>query len=86
MWPTVKHEIDLMMANKWVPEDLRFYSMMGKGGASLAPWHDWETRLKPEIVSAMKDKGVIQTVDDLIAQINSGAFVVPMDESEPTTG
>jgi basic membrane protein A and related proteins len=86
MWPTVKHEIDLMMQNKWVPEDLRFYSMMGKGGASLAPWHDWETRLKPDIVARMQQAGVIQMVDNITSQIMSGWFTVPMDESEPVSG
>jgi len=86
MWPTVKHEIDLMMQMRWVPEDLRFYSMMGKGGASLAPWHDWQTRLKPDIVAKMQQAGVTQMVDNITNQIMTGAFTVPMDESEPTTG
>jgi basic membrane protein A len=86
MWPTVKHEIDLMMANKWVPEDLRFYSMMGKSGAYLAPWHDWETRLKPDIVARMQQADVIQMVANITNQIDTGAFTVPMDESEPVSG
>ena len=86
MWPTVKHEIDLVMQQKWVAEDLRFYSMMGKSGASLAPWHDWQTRLKPDIVTRMQQAGVIQMVDGITAQIMSGAFTVPMDESEPVSG
>jgi basic membrane lipoprotein Med (substrate-binding protein (PBP1-ABC) superfamily) len=86
MWPTVKHEIDLMMQMKWVPEDLRFYSMMGKGGAYLAPWHDWETRLNPDIVARMQQAGVMQMVDNITNQIMTGAFTVPMDESEPVSG
>jgi len=86
MWPTVKHEVDLMMQGKWVPEDLRFYSMMGKGGASLAPWHDWQTRLKPDIVARMQQANVAGMVDNITNQIMTGAFTVPMDETEPTTG
>ncbi len=86
MWPTVKHEIDLVMQQKWEAEDLRFYSMMGKGGAMLAPWHDWETRLNPDIVAMMKKAGVTQMVDTVTAQIMSGALTVPMDESEPISG
>ncbi len=86
MWPTVKHEIDLVMEHKWVPEDLRFYSMMGKGGASLAPWHDWQTRLRPEIVARMQQQNISPMVDNMTNQILTGAFTVPMDESEPTSG
>jgi len=69
-----------------VPEDLRFYSMMGKGGASLAPWHDWQTRLKPDIVARMQQANVPGMVDNITNQIMTGAFTVPMDETEPTTG
>jgi len=86
MWPTVKHEVDLVMQGKWVAEDLRFYSMMGKGGASLAPWHDWATRLKPDIVARMQQAGVENMVNNITNQIMTGQFTVPMDESEPVTG
>jgi basic membrane lipoprotein Med (substrate-binding protein (PBP1-ABC) superfamily) len=86
MWPTVKHEIDLAMQHKWVAEDLRFYSMMGKGGASLAPWHDWQSRLRPEIAASMKQANVEQIVSSMTNQILTGAFTVPMDESEPISG
>jgi len=86
MWPTVKHEIDLMMQGRWVAEDLRFYSMMGKGGALLAPWHDWQSRLLPAIVARMQQQNVMQMVDSITSQIMTGALTVPMDESEPTSG
>jgi hypothetical protein len=52
----------------------------------LAPWHDWETRLNPDIVAMMKKAGVTQMVDTVTAQIMSGALTVPMDESEPVSG
>lgn len=86
MWPTVQHEIDLAMQHKWEAEDLRFYSMMGKGGASLAPWHDWETRLKPDIVARLKAVNAIPAVEAVTANIMSGWFTVPIDESEPVSG
>jgi basic membrane protein A len=86
MWPTVQHVMDMVMQHRWVAEDLRFYSMMGKGGASLAPWHDWQTRLRPEIVTAMNQAHITQMVDTVTAQIMSGAFTVPMDETEPVSG
>ena len=86
MWPTVKHEIDLVMQQKWVAEDLRFYSMMEKGGSMLAPWHDWETRLSPDIVAMLKKTNAVSAMDAVTAQIMSGALTVPMDESEPVSG
>lgn len=86
MWPTVHHELDLVMQHKWVAEDLRFYSMMGKGGASLAPWHDWQSRLRPEIVATMNQVNVEQLVTNMTNQIMTGAFTVQMDESEPVSG
>jgi basic membrane protein A len=86
MWPTVHHEIDLVMQHKWVAEDLRFYSMMGKGGASLAPWHDWQSRLRPEIVANMQRANIEQLVNNMTNQIMTGAFTVQMDESEPVSG
>ena len=86
MWPTVKHEIDLMMQGRWVAEDLRFYSMMGKSGAMLAPWHDWQTRLNADIIARMQQQGIIQMVNNIQNQIMTGAFTVPMDETQPTSG
>jgi len=85
MWPTVKHVMDMVMANKWVAEDLRFYSMMAKGGALLAPWHDWDTRLKPDIVSRMKDVDAIALAEDAVGKITSGAIAVPIDEGTPVS-
>ncbi len=86
MWPTVQHEIDLVMQHKWVAEDLRFYSMMGKNGSSLAPWHDWQTRLKPDIVSRLTAINMEQLVNDTTNQIMTGALAVQMDETEPVSG
>ncbi len=85
MWPTVQHVLDMVMQKKWVAEDLRYYSMMQKGGASLAPWHDWETRLDPSIVQRMKDTGVVALADDTVSKIMTGEVVPPIDESEPVS-
>ena len=83
MWPTVKHVVDMVLEKKWVAEDLRFYSMMQKGGALLAPWHDWETRLRPDIVQRMKDTGAVALAEDTANKIDSGAIAPIIDESEP---
>lgn len=85
MWPTVQHEIDLLLAGKWVPEDLRFYSMMEKGGALLAPLHDWSTRLKPDIYARLNEVGATSIIDDLTNKIMTGQFTVPTDESIPVS-
>lgn len=85
MWPTVNHVLNMVMEKKWVAEDLRFYSMMQKGGAYLAPWHDWETRLKPDIVQLMKNTGAVTLAEDTVKQIMSGVLAVPTDEAIPVS-
>jgi basic membrane lipoprotein Med (substrate-binding protein (PBP1-ABC) superfamily) len=85
MWPTVQHVLDMVLAEKWVAEDLRFYSMMEKGGALMAPWHDWESRLKPDIVARMNEVGAVALVDEMTNKILTGAFAVPTDEAVPVS-
>jgi len=73
MIPTVEYCIDAVKKGEWKAQDLRLYSMMGHDGASLAPFHSFETRLPPE---------VIKEVENLEADIRSGKFVVPVIEEE----
>ena len=48
--------------------------MMAKGGASLAPYYEFEDKIKPEI----KTK-----VAELATQIKSGTFTVKINDKEP---
>lgn len=73
MIPTVEYCIETVKAKQWKAQDLRLYSMMGKQGASLAPFHEFEGKLPPEVVKEVKD---------LEAKIRSGELVVPIVETE----
>lgn len=73
MVPTVEYCISAVQKKQWKAQDLRAYSMMGKKGASLAPFHGFEKKLPA---------AVIKEVKDLEAKIRSGALVVPIIETE----
>ena len=55
-------------------EDYREWTMMAKGGASLAPYHDMEPRVSAEVKAA---------VDAKAAEILAGSFVVIIDDEKP---
>jgi basic membrane protein A len=74
MYPTIVYAIDMVKKGAWVSQDLGEWSMMAKGGASLAPFHGFETKLPA---------AVLQEVKDLEAKILGGTFRVPVDEEPP---
>jgi basic membrane lipoprotein Med (substrate-binding protein (PBP1-ABC) superfamily) len=76
MYPTIEYCIEMVKKDAWVSQDLRDWSMMAKGGASLAPFHGFEQRLP---------SNVIQQVRDLEQKILNGTFRVPIDEAEPVS-
>lgn len=75
MRPTVQYVIKQVKAGAYTAQDLKDFSMMAKGGASLAPYHDWEQKLP-------------QDVKDLVSQkmeaIKAGTFRVDINEADPT--
>ncbi len=50
--------------------------MMAKGGASLAPFHEFEKKLPPEVIAEVRE---------MEAKILAGKFEVPVIETELTT-
>ncbi len=76
MEPTVRHSIDAVRNKEWKAEDLREWSMMARGGAYLAPFHEFQQKLPPE---------VIKEVRELEAKIMNGQFTVPVVETELKT-
>jgi hypothetical protein len=75
MAPTVKYVIDQVMAGSYTAQDLKDFSMMGKGGASLA---EINTSVSGGIPADLLTK-----VKDKEAQIRSGAFRVDINEAQP---
>jgi basic membrane lipoprotein Med (substrate-binding protein (PBP1-ABC) superfamily) len=61
-------------AGTFAAEDYRTFTMMAKGGSSLAPYYEFEAKIPPEV----KKK-----VDETAAAIKAGAFVVEINDSEP---
>jgi basic membrane lipoprotein Med (substrate-binding protein (PBP1-ABC) superfamily) len=76
MYPTIKFCIEMVKKNAWVSMDLGEWSMMGKGGAQLAPYHSFEKTLPAS---------VIKEVQDLEQKIVNGTYRVPVDEQKPVS-
>lgn len=72
MTPTVDYVLKQVDAGAYSAQDLKDFSMMGKGGASLAPIN---TKLAPA--------ELIKAVTDTEASIRSGSFRVDISEGQP---
>ncbi|MCX6339797.1 MAG: BMP family protein [Candidatus Aureabacteria bacterium] len=76
MWPTVEHVIKSVRGGTYVAMDYAEWSMMKKGGACLAPYHEFETKLSPEIKTMVEKK---------TGEIMNGLFRVPINEKIPVS-
>jgi basic membrane lipoprotein Med (substrate-binding protein (PBP1-ABC) superfamily) len=74
MGPTVEYVIKQVAGGTYTAQDLKDFSMMGKGGASLAPLHDFEESI---------DADILQMVQDREQEIKDGLFRVDIDENVP---
>jgi basic membrane protein A and related proteins len=71
MYPTIEFLINSVRAGEAISMNLAEYSMMAKGGASLAPFHGFEDRAPAEVVAKVRE---------VEAQIMAGTFTVPVIE------
>jgi basic membrane lipoprotein Med (substrate-binding protein (PBP1-ABC) superfamily) len=74
MEPTVEFVVDQVVAGAYTALDLRDFSMMAYGGASLAPFHGFEETLDPELIE------FVQTREQ---EIRDGLFRVDINEDVP---
>lgn len=74
MDPTVDYLVKQVTAGTFTAQDLKDFSMMGKGGASLAPFHGTESKIPAELLEAVKARE---------AEIISGMFRVDVSEAQP---
>jgi len=74
MYPTVEYLVKSVGAGTYVAQDLKDWSMMAKGGASLAPFHSFEQSLPADVIAEVRA---------LAQQINDGVFRVPIVEEQP---
>ena len=74
MDPTIEYLIKQVSAGTFTAQDLKDFSMMAKGGASLAAFHNTESKIPADLLAAVKAKE---------AEIMSGAFRVDVNEAQP---
>ena len=74
MESAINNAIDEVAAGKFTARDYKEWTMMAKGGASLAPYYEFEDRIDPAIKAR---------VEQLKADIIAGKFVVEINDKEP---
>jgi len=74
MNPTVTYLIKQVETGAYTSQDLKDFSMVGKGGASLAPFHGTESKLPADLLEMVKERE---------EQIKAGLFRVDIDEAQP---
>lgn len=72
--PTFEYVLATLEAGVYTAQDLKDFSMMGKGGAFLAPYYGLEAKLPADLLAAVEAKRL---------EILNGAFRVDIDESTP---
>ena len=76
MTPTVQYVVAQVAGGTYTAQDLKDFSMYAKGGASLADWHGWDSKLPADVV---------QLVEEKEAAIQAGLFRVDIAESVPAS-
>ena len=74
MTPTVEYIINQVNAGAFTAQDLKDFSMVGKGGASLAPWHGMDSKLPADVLSLVQQRE---------QEIKDGLFRVNIAEEAP---
>ncbi len=74
MGPTVEYIIQQLNAGSYTAQDLKDFSMMGKGGARLAPYHGMDEYIPDDI---------LELVEQRRQEILDGLFRVNIDEAAP---
>jgi basic membrane lipoprotein Med (substrate-binding protein (PBP1-ABC) superfamily) len=74
MGPTVRFVIDQVAKGSYTGLDLKDFSMMAYGGASLAPFHGFEETLDADLITSIRERE---------QQIVDGLFRVNIDEDTP---
>lgn len=72
--PTFEYLLEVIKAGVYSAQDLKDFSMMGKGGAYLAPYYDLEDKLPADLLADVEQRK---------QEILEGVFRVEVDESTP---
>ncbi len=74
MQSAINYAVEQVKAGTFKAEDYRDWTMMAKGGASLAPFYEFDSKI---------DGDVKKKVTELSASIIDGSFTVEINDSEP---
>ena len=74
MEAAIAHAINAVKTGTFKAEDYKEWTMMAKGGASLAPYYEFEDKNDPVIKNR---------VTKLAAEITAGKFVVKINDEQP---
>ncbi len=74
MESAISNAIKAVKAGSFKAEDYKEWTMMAKGGASLAPYYEFEGKIEPVIKNR---------VAKLAADIKAGKFVVTINDNQP---
>lgn len=74
MTPTVEYVINQVQSGAYTAQDLKDFSMVAKGGASLAPFHATESKIPADLLAKVRERE---------QQIKDGLFRVDISEQQP---
>ena len=74
MESAIGHAVERVKAKSFKAEDYKEWTMMAKGGASLSPYYEFESKLSADIKNKVAQKA---------AAIKQGTFVVEINDNEP---
>jgi len=74
MESAVNHAIELIKAGTFTAADYKEFTMMAKGGASLAPYYEFDTKITADTKAKVKETA---------AAIKAGTFTVEINDAEP---
>jgi basic membrane protein A len=74
MWPTVQAAVKQVHGDAYTASDFGAFSFMAKGGAYLAPYHNFDAKLPEDVKKLVAEKQ---------AAILAGSFRVNVDENTP---
>lgn len=74
MTPTVEYLINQVASGAYTAQDLKDFSMVAKGGASLAPFHGTEGKIPADLLAKVRERE---------QQIIDGLFRVDINEQQP---
>ncbi len=76
MEPAINHAISLVAAGKFTAEDYKEWTMMAKGGASLAPYYEFDSKISADVKAK---------VEKVKADILAGKYTVKIIDDKPAS-